>query len=106
MKQKEYLKPLGKSRKDRLRIRFSSQKGKIVDLVVQYETLHVDEWRSVVRYDCTHGFFHRDIMSLRSEKEKESVAIENLNDAFAYAEQDIRDHWQVYKGRFFGRKRK
>jgi hypothetical protein len=106
MKEKEYVKPLGKSGKDRLRIRFSSERGKIVDLVVQYETLHANEWRPVVRYDCTHGFFHRDVMFFRSEKEKESVTIENLNDAFSYAEQDIRDHWQLYKSRFFGRRKK
>lgn len=49
------------------------------------------------RYDCSHGFFHRDIINPKGEKTKQPIPIQNLNDALTYAEQDIKDRWEWYK---------
>lgn len=54
----------------------------------------------IVRYDCSHGFFHRDVLYPGSEKEKQTINITNLEDALNYAEQDIKDRWEFYKERY------
>ena len=68
--------------------------------VVQYQTLLEDEWTAVVRYDLAHGFFHRDVMTPRGKKEKQSINITNLADALNHAQQDLKDCWEFYKERY------
>jgi len=60
--EKEFFIFLGNQLKDRLRFHFDKDKGDILDLVIQYETLINEKWVAVVRYDCAHGFFHRDLL--------------------------------------------
>ena len=83
-----------------MRIKIETVKGKVTDIVVQLETKIKDKWYSIVRYDCSHGFFHRDLLNPKGEKTKQLIAIENLKDALTYAEQDIRDRWEWYKEKF------
>jgi hypothetical protein len=85
---------------DRLRIRIETTKGGVKYFVVQYETLINDEWVAIVRYDLAHGFFHRDVMTPKGEKEKQSISITNLEDALNYAQQDLKDRWEFYKERY------
>ncbi len=54
----------------------------------------------IVRYDCAHGFLHRDVMLPKGKTEKQPLSIANVNDALQYAEQDIKDRWQWYKERY------
>ena len=63
---------------DRLRIRIETVKGEVKYFVVQYEALLKEEWIPIVRYDLAHGFFHRDVMMPKGEKEKQSINITNL----------------------------
>ena len=39
-------------------------------------------------------------MNIRAEKRKTPLFITDNNDALTFAENDIRDNWQVYKQRF------
>ncbi len=71
----EYFVELGIHRTDRLRFRFKKDRGKIVDLVVQFEILVGEKWKAVVRYDCSHGFFHRDTISPDGSKEKKVIDV-------------------------------
>jgi len=57
MVEKEFTKTISHSGNDRLRLRIKTEKGKVVDIVVQYEAKFDSEWTSIVRYDCSHGFF-------------------------------------------------
>jgi hypothetical protein len=100
VKEKEYFKYLNSANEERLRMIIRTEKGKVIDLVVQYETQIKTHWKPVVRYDCAHGFFHRDIMSPDGSKEKKSLAIHDLDTALDYAEQDIKDHWEFYKEKY------
>ena len=84
-------------------MRITIDKGKVVDIVVQYETLYDGKWRAIVRYDCAHGFFHRDVLYPNGEKEKQVIEFDNLETALAYAEQDLKDHWEFYKKRYIKR---
>lgn len=100
MKSKEFLKTVSIDGNDRLRIRISTERGQVVNIMVQYEANVVGAWREIVRYDCAHGFLHRDVMLPKGKTEKQPLSIANLNDALQYAEQDIKDRWQWYKERY------
>ena len=84
----------------KLRIRFHSDKGKILNVVVQYESFINNKWVPIIRYDCSHGFFHRDVIYPGREKQKQTINITNLEDALNYAEQDIKDRWEFYRDRY------
>lgn len=85
---------------EQLRIRFHTDKGKVLDVVVQYESFINNKWIPIVRYDCPHGFFHHDVLYPGGEKEKQTINMTNLEDALNYAEQDIKDRWEFYKERY------
>jgi len=91
---------------ERVRIRIRTDKGKVVDMVVQYESLIHDKWISIIRYDCYHGFFHRDVHYPGGDKEKHSLPMTSLEDALNYAEQDIKDRWEFYKERYLKKRKK
>lgn len=100
MSDREFLKLISPDGQDRLRIKIRTEKGKVVNIVVQYEAMIKGAWHEIVRYDCEHGYFHRDVIYPRGRKEKQPIAIENLNDALQYAEQDLKDRWTWYKDRY------
>ena len=100
MGSKEFTKILVPDGTDRLRIKIITEKGIVTDVVIQYESKIKDKWHPIVRYDCSHGFFHRDILNPKGEKIKQPISIKNLNDALTYAEQDIKDRWEWYKEKF------
>ena len=97
---KEFVKIISPDENDRLRLKIVVEKGTVVDIVVQYEARFEDKWHSIVRYDCSHGFFHRDVLHPNGDKDKYPIPINNLNDALLYAEQDIKDRWKWYRDRF------
>lgn len=100
MKEISHLKYLDDNRRELLRIRIWTEKGRVEDLVIQYESYLEDKWNPILRYDCSHGFFHRDVLYPGGEKEKQAISITSLDDALNYAEQDIKDRWEFYKERF------
>lgn len=97
---KEFIKAIGESGKERLRVKLTIDAGKLVDLVFQYESFIKEHWREIVRYDLAHGFFHRDFMTPNGEKEKTRIEMPDLKTAATYAEQDIKDKWEFYKTKY------
>jgi len=91
---------LDKHGHDRLRVRLKIKKGELTDVFFQYESYIHNQWYAIVRYDCSHGFFHRDVLKPNGEKEKYIIDIDNLKHASKYAEQDLKDRWGWYKERF------
>lgn len=77
-------------------------KNKIVEFVVQLEVYFNGKWRSVIRYDTSHGFAHRDIIHFDGTVEKTPLFIKDFNDALNFANADINANWQIYKNRFTG----
>ena len=106
MREIAYQKFLDIDENEKLRIRIRTQKGKVIDIVVQYESLINELWTPIVRYDCAHGFFHRDLLYPKNEKEKQSISITSLENALNYAEQDIKDRWEFYKERYLKKLKK
>jgi len=97
---KEFIKYLDKYSNERIRMRIAVENGKVVDIVVQYETLIEGKWHVIVRYDCAHGFFHRDVLFPNGDKDKQVIELDNLESALLYAEQDLKDRWEFYKNRY------
>jgi hypothetical protein len=98
--EKEFYIFLGNQLNDRIRVRFEKEGGKIIDLVIQYEALISGKWMAVVRYDCAHGFFHRDLLHPNGDKEKKVIDAPDLKYAFTFAKQDLEDRWEWYKEQF------
>lgn len=97
MAEKEYIIPY--SEDVRKRHYHKAIKGKVVKFVVQLEVAYEGIWKEVVRYDCTHGFAHRDAYNLRGKHVKEELHL-NFEDALTLADDDIDDNWESYKHRF------
>ena len=83
--------------RNRIRVRFTKDRGRILDFVVQYETQVKGEWQAVIRYDTAHGRPHTDVMRPDGNKEKRLLHFPNFNDAFAYAEEDVKTNWESYR---------
>jgi len=106
VKEIEFESILDKFGYDRLRVWLKVEKGELIDVVYQYETFIDEKWIPIVRYDCAHGFFHRDILKPNGDKEKREITIDNLKSASKYAEQDLKDRWEWYKERFVKKMKK
>ncbi len=100
MNEKEFYIYLGIANKDRIRVRFKKEKGNIIDLIIQYEAMMMGRWVAIVRYDCAHGFFHRDILHPNGDKEKKAIEVPDLKYAFTFARQDLEDKWEWYKEQY------
>jgi hypothetical protein len=83
-----------------IRVRLVIENGDVKDIMYQYETFYNNKWLAIVRYDCAHGFFHRDILFPNGDKEKQIIAVDNLKNASKYAEQDLKDRWEWYRERY------
>ena len=97
---------LDKNGFDRLRVRLKTHKSELIDVVYQYESLINDNWVAIVRYDCAHGFFHKDVMYPNGSKEKTEMTFDSLKSASQYAAQDLKDRWEWYKERYLKRIKK
>lgn len=97
MAEKEYI--IFYSGDARKRHRHETLKGKVVKFIVQLEIKHEGGWKEVVRYDCAHGYAHRDSYNLRGQYGKEKLSLE-FEDALCFADDDIDDNWEVYKREF------
>jgi hypothetical protein len=91
---------LDKFGNERMRVRLKTQKNELLDIVYQYESFIGNKWEPIVRYDCAHGFFHRDVLHPNVEKEKTELTFDSLKSASQYAAQDIKDRWEWYKERY------
>ncbi len=86
--------------RDRIRVRFKKERGRITEFVVQYETQVGDEWKPVIRYDTAHGHAHTDVIRPDGTQEKKLLHFPNFNDAFSYAEEDVKANWEHYRGQY------
>jgi len=96
----EFIYPLSPEVQDRLRVRATKVRGRIVSFVVQYEAFIQDRWRAVVRYDTAHGFAHRDLYNARGRSMKIHLFVRDYNQALSFAELDLKAHWRIYRERF------
>lgn len=96
-KEIEFTYPLSEELEDRLRVFALRQKRKIIRFVVQFEAWINNEWRSIVRYDTSHGFAHKDIIHYKGKEDKQPLYFQDFNMAFTFAIQDLKINWKWYK---------
>ena len=106
MRKIEFISYLDSMETNRIRVRLLTEKGDLQDVMFQYETFIAGEWRAIVRYDCAHGFFHRDVLLPNGDKEKQTIVIDTLKRASQYAEQDLKDRWEWYRDKYIRRLKK
>lgn len=94
MSEKEYIIPYNKEA--RKRHYHKTVKGKVKRFVVQLEVEYNGMWKEVVRYDCAHGFAHRDAYNLQGKHIKDELHL-SFEDALTLADEDIDDKWEYYK---------
>lgn len=100
MKIIEFLSYLDIVENNRIRVRLQTENGDLQDVMFQYETLLNENWQAIVRYDCAHGFFHRDVIMPNGDKEKRVIEVGSLKNAAQYAEQDLKDRWEWYREKY------
>ncbi len=88
---------LDTAHEERVRVRLTIEKGKLTDLVYQYESLIDGQWHPIVRYDMAHGFFHRDVLFPNGTQQKTRIDLPTLEIAALFADQDLKDKWEFYK---------
>ncbi len=82
MAEKEYIIPY--SNDARKRHYHKTSRGKVEKFVVQLEVKYKGRWKEVVRYDCAHGFAHRDSYNLVGRYKKEELRL-GFEDALTLA---------------------
>ena len=97
MGEKEYVIPYSKDA--RKRHYHHTSKGKVVGFVVQLEVLFDNGWREVIRYDCAHGYAHRDSYCIHGKQTKEELCL-TFEETLTFADDDIDGNWESYKKKF------
>lgn len=94
------------SSKDRVRVRITTDRGKVTHFTVQYETLIDGEWLPVMRCDTAHGQAHIDYLDHAGNKvaKTELGFFFPFDEALQWGLADIDMHWPQYKHRFNQRK--
>lgn len=101
MRRVEHEDPLDDAAQEWLRTRISIERGEVTDFTLQYETTIDGERVAVVRYDCAHGFPHRDILDRRGVVVSKQPLPGNpdLKTALALARHDLRENWPRYRAK-------
>lgn len=83
----------------RIRHYHRTERGRVVEFVVQLEVQVEGVWRQAIRYDTAHGFAHIDRLRLRGDRTKERLFL-RFRDALSRAEKDLSENWSAYRERF------
>lgn len=94
---REYRYPL--SLEDELVVEMEIERSNIVDFKVMYNTIIKGKEHQVVRYDCAHGYAHKDIL-YEKPKRKEIMADIEYDELLDIAKDDIERNWEQYKKKY------
>jgi hypothetical protein len=80
---------------------FYTNLGDVLNFVVKLECNYKNEWHEAERYDCYHGYIHKDILD-RSGKKKRTVkiGIADKKTALNFAIADYEENYNFYIWRF------
>ncbi len=94
---REYRYPL--SLEDELVVEMEIERSEIVDFKVMYNTIVEGKEHQVVRYDCAHGYAHKDVL-YEKPKKKEIMADIEYGELLDIARDDIEKNWEQYKRKY------
>lgn len=73
--------------------------GRIIKFIVQLEIKIGGVWKEVIRYDCAHGYAHRDFYNVKGQCRKINLYLD-YEDALTLADDDINENWEIYRKKF------
>ena len=76
-----------------------TERGEVIDFVVQLEVRIGDEWRVVLQYDCAHDVHAETATISMGEQRKEELRLPYA-EALILADEDINTEWQTYIEQF------
>ena len=87
---------LGSESRVILRNLFRVHENHVTGFVIQVEISGIidgkEQHRAVVRYDCAHGFIHRDMIASDGRRTKYELGTQDTKDAIALAIDELRDN--------------
>ncbi len=88
-----------------VRVRIRTERGHVVDFVVQYEIVFETDRYAVVRYDGSHGRAHRDTLDAQGETIRKVWLSEyvTFDQAIRDARLDFDDNWSRSRDEFLRR---
>jgi hypothetical protein len=88
----------GRLKDIRLRNIFRLRNKTVQSFVIQAELRDAEEasWVPVVRYDCAHGFIHKDLMHQNGGRTKTRLSAQKLEDAIRLAIEEIERNLRLW----------
>ena len=83
----------------RIRHYHRTERGRVVQFLIQLEVEVQGSWKEVLRYDTAHGYAHIDRFNVKRRKKKERLGL-SYNEALTRAERDIKQNWSIAGERF------
>ncbi len=83
----------------RLRNVFNFRRQGIISFVVQLEANIKGgsmNWKAVIRYDCAHGYIHRDLIYSDGRKEQEKIGSQQHDEAVKIAIADMSNNFKYW----------
>ena len=84
----------------RIRVEIETERGAVLDFIVQLECFIGEIWYPVARYNCAHGTPHRDVLHPDGSVQKEWHSGEEPSEVLTRAIQDIKANYAFYRERF------
>jgi hypothetical protein len=88
---------------DFLHTKFIVDHGNIIGFAVIQIALIKGDKHQIVRYDCSHGYAHKDC-SYEKAMRKEALPNRPLDELFNMAKEEIRLNWQNWKSEYLRNK--
>jgi len=83
-----------------LRNLFRLHRNRVTGFVIQVEVRMTEDgeeqWQPVVRYDCAHGFIHRDTIATNGRKMKHKLPIQDTRSAITLAIDELRENLNLW----------
>jgi len=95
--ERSYTRSLGE--RARKRHYHKTERGKVIEFIVQLEIEVKGEWRPAIRYNSAHGFPHIDHYNMRGDAKKEKLKL-SFAEALSLADVDINQNWEFHKEKF------
>ncbi|MFH1835736.1 MAG: hypothetical protein ABH851_06075 [Methanobacteriota archaeon] len=90
---------------DEVYVRLATDKKEVMDFAIVYYTIMDGEYHQVLRFDCEHGFAHKDIMYEMNPR-KESLPDLSFKELANFAIDEIEKNWVQYKSQYLRNRKK
>lgn len=80
------------SKADKISICFKARRGKVECFTIQYRSKINESWRTVIRYDTSHGYAHKHTYSYKKKRKIRTITLSgNYGSIFTHSYNEIID---------------